>query len=99
VSTYVIGQTVTLSTVGGPFKDVDGDPVDPGLVVLTIQEPDGDNLAYTLMSGLTHPGVGQYEFELTLLQRGWYRWEWNGDGIVDSGMLCVGDRIVVGVAS
>lgn len=71
---YDIGDQRRLQ---GDFVDVDGNPVDPTVVVLTIREPDGGLVSKTGVE-LGNPDIGSFTYDYTLTKPGRHVVNWAG---------------------
>lgn len=76
-SSYDIGDVVRLT---GTFT-VGGAATDPTTVALTVQDPSGNDGAYTYAGGtVTKSSTGIYYKDVTLDEAGWWFYRWVGTG-------------------
>lgn len=72
---YILGEIATISAA---VKDVNGAPVDPSTIALTVTDPTGQ----TSSPVPVHDGVGLYHATVTLSQTGTWRYRWDTTGTV-----------------
>jgi len=65
INPYDKGSVVRISAT---FKDVNGNPVDPGTIVFTVRKPDGPLVTLTVVKDAT----GTYHADLSLDEAGSY---------------------------
>jgi hypothetical protein len=79
---YVLGNGVSLFA---DFTDVDGNPVDPSAITLTVRAPDGSDSTFTwppegsitqVRDASDNPVVGSYKHTFLPDQEGLYRYQW-----------------------
>lgn len=71
---YNIGAQKTLT---GTFTDINGTPVDPTEIALTIREPDGVPVTKALVD-LTRTATGVYTYDYTIAKAGRHVVRWQG---------------------
>jgi hypothetical protein len=83
---FNIGDETTIQV---EFADLEGALADPNVVKLHIGYPSGEmaELVYGQDAGVIRTGEGKYEYCLSLLAGGMYRYHWVGSGSINAAQL------------
>lgn len=78
MATWELGQQIRSTAV---YTDINGDLVDPSVVILKTSAPDGTETWYSNGSaGMSNPGTGTYYVEYTPSANGLWRRRWETTG-------------------